>query len=86
MPDTQKNAVLMAMQQTSIDMSMVPLDSSFGEYLLELIREGKVNESRVDESCRRVLQLKHILGMLESPVPAQSDPLVDTVGQSTAQY
>lgn len=50
-----------------IDMSMVPSDYSFSDLLLELVEEGAIPESRIDQSVRRILTLKHELGLFENP-------------------
>eukprot|EP00602_Paraphysomonas_sp_CaronLab_P009302 CAMPEP_0185036734 /NCGR_PEP_ID=MMETSP1103-20130426/30106_1 /TAXON_ID=36769 /ORGANISM="Paraphysomonas bandaiensis, Strain Caron Lab Isolate" /LENGTH=881 /DNA_ID=CAMNT_0027574385 /DNA_START=71 /DNA_END=2716 /DNA_ORIENTATION=+ len=78
---TQKEAVELALTDTTIDMSMVPLDTSFFTYTLELVNEGVISESRIDDSVRRILKLKDTLGLLESPLLDKDDPLVSTVGQ-----
>jgi beta-glucosidase len=72
--ESQEEAVRIAMQRTSIDMSMVPSDTSFAELLHTLVQSGVVPESRVDESLIRILRWKHALGLLEahhsdSPTP-----------------
>jgi beta-glucosidase len=51
-----------------IDMSMVPSDYSFSNLLLELAQEGKVPTSRIDEAVRRILTLKHQLGLFDDPL------------------
>lgn len=56
--DGAEESVCMAMEDTSIDMSMVPLDASFAEVLLGLVHEGKVSEKRIERSVRRILALK----------------------------
>lgn len=53
-----EDSVFMAMEDTSIDMSMVPLDASFAGTLLGLVRAGKVSKNRIERSVRRVLALK----------------------------
>ena len=50
-----------------VDMSMVPSDYSFGDLLVQLVREGRVPMSRIDEAVRRILRLKFDLGLFESP-------------------
>lgn len=60
--ETQKEAVRMAIE-AGIDMSMVPLDFTFTDYLIELVEEGTISETRVDASVRRILQLKKDLGL-----------------------
>lgn len=65
-----EDSVFMAMEDTSIDMSMVPLDASFADTLLGLVRGGKVSQNRIERSVRRVLALKVRRGWREStPVP-----------------
>lgn len=54
----EEDSVFMAMEDTSIDMSMVPLDASFAETLLRLVREGQVSHNRIERSVRRVVALK----------------------------
>ncbi|CAN0030208.1 unnamed protein product, partial [Laminaria digitata] len=75
-----EESVFMAMEDTSIDMSMVPLDATFAETLLGLVRAGQVSENRIERSVRRVLALKESLGLLDSPVPSLQSPLLNQVG------
>jgi beta-glucosidase len=63
---THKEAVLLAIN-AGIDMCIVPFDFSFTDDLLALIKEGKVSEERINESVRRILQLKKDLGLFERP-------------------
>jgi beta-glucosidase len=51
-----------------VDMSMVPSDYSFSNLLLELVQEGKVPVSRIDEAVRRILTVKYQLGLFEDPL------------------
>jgi len=62
---TQKEAVKIAVM-AGIDMSMVPYDFSFYDYLLELVKEGSVPVSRIDEALRRILRVKYELGLFEN--------------------
>src|SRR5712692_8302861 len=62
----EKEATRMAVM-AGIDMSMVPSDYSFGDLLVQLVREGRVPMSRIDEAVRRILRLKFDLGLFESP-------------------
>src|SRR6188474_454537 len=55
-----------------IDMSMVPLDYSFADHLLALVKEGAVPQSRIDEAVRRILRVKFELGLFEKPMPDPS--------------
>ncbi|MGM0739937.1 MAG: glycoside hydrolase family 3 protein, partial [Bacteroidota bacterium] len=52
-----------------IDMSMTPVHLEFNRSLLELVREGRIPEERIDESVRRILKLKFELGLFEHPYP-----------------
>jgi beta-glucosidase len=51
-----------------IDMSMVPSDYSFSDLLLELVQDGKVPTSRIDEAVRRILTVKYQLGLFDDPL------------------
>ena len=64
---TEKEAVRMAVM-AGVDMSMVPYNLSFHHELLELVREGAVPRSRIDEAVRRILTLKFELGLFENAV------------------
>ncbi|MBX2873101.1 MAG: glycoside hydrolase family 3 C-terminal domain-containing protein [Saprospiraceae bacterium] len=73
--ETQKEAVRLAIE-AGIDMSMVPLDFTFTDYLIELVEEGTIPESRLDLSVRRILQLKKDLGLFKGMVePEDQYPL-----------
>ncbi|CAM9789197.1 unnamed protein product [Discosporangium mesarthrocarpum] len=80
--DGQVKATEMVMQDTSIDMSMVPMQAGFSEALQELVRTGRVSLDRVNMSVRRVLSLKEDLGLLDSPVPELDSPLLGKVGST----
>lgn len=61
-----KEAVKLAVN-AGIDMSMVPYDFKFCDYLIELVNEGEVPVSRIDEAVRRVLKLKFELDLFKTP-------------------
>ena len=63
---TKKEAVKIAIN-AGIDMSMVPYEVSFCDYLKELVLEGEVPMSRIDDAVARVLRLKYRLGLFENP-------------------
>ena len=69
---TDKEAVKLAVN-AGIDMSMVPFDFSFCDYLIELVKEGEVSEARIDEAVSRILRVKFELGLFDSPV----NPIAD---------
>jgi beta-glucosidase len=62
----EKDATRMAVM-AGIDMSMVPLDYSFADHLIALVKEGAVPQSRIDEAVRRILRVKFELGLFENP-------------------
>jgi beta-glucosidase len=64
----EKEATRMAVL-AGIDMSMVPLDYSFADHLIALVKEGAVPQSRIDEAVRRILKVKFELGLFEKPTP-----------------
>ncbi|MCA1744105.1 MAG: glycoside hydrolase family 3 C-terminal domain-containing protein [Bacteroidales bacterium] len=67
-----KEAVKMAIN-AGIDMSMIPYSLDFCDYLVELVNEGEVSMSRVDDAVRRVLNTKYKLGLFETPVTHYED-------------
>eukprot|EP00743_Colponemidia_sp_Colp-15_P001508 GILK01001648.1.p1 GENE.GILK01001648.1~~GILK01001648.1.p1 ORF type:complete len:798 (-),score=157.36 GILK01001648.1:163-2418(-) len=77
-----EEAVLMAVE-AGVDMSMVPLDTSFADILFNLVNSGRVTENRINESVKRILQLKIDLGLFEYPVvPPGGDELIQSVGST----
>jgi beta-glucosidase len=67
-----KEAIKLAIN-AGIDMSMVPYNFDFCDYLVELVNEGKVPMSRIDEAVTRILKLKIELGLFESPTTNYKD-------------
>lgn len=63
---TKKEAIKLAIN-AGIDMSMVPYEWSYCVYLKELIEEGEIPMSRIDDAVRRVLRTKIRLGLFEKP-------------------
>jgi beta-glucosidase len=62
-----------------IDVSMTPMDSAgWNRALLEAVRQGLVTERRIDESVRRILELKFRLGLFDHPFvdPDKADAAV----------
>ncbi len=80
---TMRDAVKLAMEETTIDMSMVPLDNSFYDNLLDLVKKQEIPISRIDDSVRRILKVKQALGLFDNPVISLTDPIVSTVGQES---
>ncbi|KAJ2705944.1 hypothetical protein FB645_002033 [Coemansia sp. IMI 203386] len=73
-----KEANSIALDQTTIDMMMVPYDETFSKAAIELVNAGVIPMSRIDESTARILQLKKDLGLFEQPYADRS--LAETVG------
>ena len=63
-----KEAIAIAIN-AGIDMSMVPVDLKFPVLLRELVEEGKIPMSRIDEAVTRILKLKIKLGLFEEAIP-----------------
>ncbi len=61
---TKKDAIALAIN-AGIDMSMVPYEVEFCDLLKELVDEGTVPMSRIDDAVRRILRLKVRLGLLD---------------------
>ena len=69
----RKKAIQMAIN-AGIDMSMVPYEyEEFTDYLFELVEEGKVKMSRIDDATRKILKLKFELGLFKNPVTNYQD-------------
>lgn len=62
---TKKEAIKIAIN-AGIDMSMVPYEVSFCTYLKELVEEGEVPMSRINDAVARVLRLKYRLGLFDN--------------------
>lgn len=62
----KKDAIRLAIN-AGIDMAMEPYDVDFCTLLKELVEEGEVPMSRIDDACARILRLKMRLGLFEYP-------------------
>jgi beta-glucosidase len=51
---------------------MVPYDYSFYGLALQLVKEGRISEARIDESVKRILKLKYELGLFANPYPEKA--------------
>ena len=70
----KKDAIRIAIN-AGIDMSMDPYSVEFCVLLKQLVEEGSVKMSRIDDAVRRILRLKYRLGLFEMPnTPAYSNP------------
>lgn len=68
----KKEAIKIAIN-AGIDMAMEPYNWDFCILLKELVDEGEVKMSRIDDAVRRVLRLKYRLGLFETPVYDHKD-------------
>jgi beta-glucosidase len=78
----RREAVKMAVM-AGIDMSMVPYDYSFYDTLIELVRDGEVPMSRIDEAVADILRIKFKLGLFDKPYPNKN--LLGYVGQESSR-
>ena len=62
----KKDAIRIAIN-AGIDMSMDPYSVDFCGLLKELVEEGAVKMSRIDDAVRRILRVKIRLGLLDAP-------------------
>ena len=62
----KKDAIRIAIN-AGIDMSMDPYSVEFCILLKELVNEGKVSMTRIDDAVRRILRVKYRLGLFEQP-------------------
>ena len=62
----KKDAIRIAIN-AGIDMSMDPYSVEFCTLLKELVNEGKVKMSRIDDAVRRILRAKYRLGLFDKP-------------------
>jgi beta-glucosidase len=67
-----KESIKMAIN-AGIDMSMVPFDLKFPTLLVELVREGEVSMSRIDDAVRRVLRVKKQIGLFDQKIFEPND-------------
>lgn len=62
----KKDALRIAIN-AGIDMIMEPYSCDACGYLIELVKEGKIPMSRIDDACRRVLRMKYRLDLFKHP-------------------
>lgn len=68
----KKEAIAMAIN-AGIDMAMEPYQWDYCTLLKELVNEGTVPMSRIDDATRRVLRLKYRLGLFDNPMTRLED-------------
>ncbi|KAF0705260.1 hypothetical protein AaE_014603, partial [Aphanomyces astaci] len=79
----RQDAVFKAMSNSSLDMSMVPTDTSFIGYMKTLFDSGKVSLDRIRTSAQRIVKVKLQLNLYNDPVPGAD--LANAVGDSASQ-
>ena len=62
----KKDALRIAIN-AGIDVIMEPYSCDACGYLVELVKEGKIPMSRIDDACRRVLRMKYRLDLFKNP-------------------
>lgn len=62
----KKDALRIAIN-AGIDMIMEPYSCDACGYLVELVKEGKIPMSRIDDACRRVLRMKYRFDLFKNP-------------------
>ena len=62
----KKDALRIAIN-VGIDMIMEPYSCDACGYLVELVKEGKIPMSRIDDACRRVLRMKYRIDLFKNP-------------------
>jgi beta-glucosidase len=59
------NEAVMIAINAGIDMSMVPTGYTFCTALVQLVKQGKVPMSRIDDAVKRILQVKYEVGLFD---------------------
>ncbi len=62
----RKEAVTLAVN-AGVDMIMDPYESSTAGLIVELVREGRITQARLDDAVRRILRMKYRLGLFDNP-------------------
>ena len=70
---TPKEAIMLAIN-AGVDMSMIPYQyETFCNGLVELVKEGKVKEERINDAVRRILRVKYALNLFDRPTTNPKD-------------
>ncbi|MAY73572.1 MAG: beta-glucosidase [Phycisphaerae bacterium] len=78
----EREAVELAVK-AGVDVSMVPYDTRFADHVVALVNDGRLSEARIDESVRRILELKAELGLFERTIPDAS--AMDAIGSQASR-
>ena len=71
---TVKEAIALAVN-AGVDILMVPSKLDYGPLLKELVEEGTVPLSRIDDAARRVLRMKYRVGLFDTAAETAEYPL-----------
>ncbi len=78
----RREAIKMAVL-AGVDMSMVPMDLSFYNTLIDLVHDGEVPEARIDQAVSRILRVKFELGLFDHPFPPKNSKII--IGASSSK-
>lgn len=68
----KKEAIALAIN-AGVDMAMEPYNVDFCTLLIELVKEGRVPMSRIDDAVTRILRFKYRLGLFDRPNTLEKD-------------
>lgn len=66
--ENEKEAAFLGVM-AGLDLILTPRDMIFADDLIELVKEGRISEDRIDLSVSRILRLKFELGLFDHPFP-----------------
>lgn len=66
-----------------MDMCMVPYDFKFYDSLIDLVQQGEVPMTRIDQAVADILRVKFQLGLFEKPVAVKQD--LERIGTKAAR-
>jgi len=81
----KKEAVALGIN-AGIDMIMDPYDPECCTAIIELVKEGKISQARLDDAVRRVLRLKVRLGLFENPTWEHEYPMFASAAYAHESY
>lgn len=82
----KKEALCLAIN-AGIDMIMEPYDCDVIELMAQLVEEGRIPASRIDDACRRILRLKYRLDLFNHPYQKLKDyPEFASAGHKAVSY
>ncbi|RHZ22493.1 hypothetical protein DYB37_008488 [Aphanomyces astaci] len=90
--DSDVDAIFTVYNHTSVDMNMLPGLSDVHNMTLSLVQQGQISAKRLDDSVRRILQMKASIGLLDQYNHGQFDwqdkddvAVADAVGSAADQ-